>query len=209
MFILGHVGIGSRLGALVPGAGAAKVAPWLLFGTLLPDLIDKPLYYGLAFASDARGADLGLISCTRTIGHSALFAVFLWLVLAATGRRRAGLALFVGMATHWLLDFGGDAAGFLFFRAGLAWRPLGWSSLRALVFPLAGRHFAVMPFHTMKDHIRGLGQIYTITGELVGGALLLMSRRSARMLPPDEATKTNDPHPDGLPPAEPFAKSPR
>ena len=45
MFIFGHLGIGSKM-----------VYPWrkqitrgaLLVGTVLPDLIDKPLYYGEA-----------------------------------------------------------------------------------------------------------------------------------------------------------------
>jgi hypothetical protein len=180
MFVLGHIGIGSRLGSLVLGARAAGVERWLILGTVLPDLVDKPLYYGLSLATGPSGAALDPITCTRTVGHSAIFALLLWLVLAAVGRRAAGLALVVGMATHSVLDLGGDVTGFVSFRLGLASRPQGFSSLKALLFPLVGGHFSNMPFHSIREHLLSLGQAYTIGGELVGGALLLLAWRAAR-----------------------------
>lgn len=180
MFILGHAGIGSRLGALLPRVRAARAPGWLLLGTLLPDLIDKPLYYGLKLATGRDGAELGLISCTRTIGHSVLFALSVWLALRALGRREQALALLVGMATHWLLDLGGDVSGFLAHLLGLSSVPTGWSSLRALLFPLIDGHFAVMPFHSAREHLSSLRQTYTLAGEVVGGLLLLASWRKGR-----------------------------
>ena len=180
MFVLGHLGIGSRLGRLVPAVRASRATPWLILGTILPDLIDKPLYYGVALATGGDGDRMGIITCTRTIGHSALFALLLWLAIAAMGRRAAGLALFVGMATHGLLDLGGDTTGSLLARLGLMSKPPGFSSLRALLFPLVGARFASMPFHTPREHLRGLAQAYTIAGELVGGALLFVAWRGAR-----------------------------
>lgn len=182
MFILGHIGVGSRLGRLVPAARAPEVTPWLVLGTILPDLLDKPLYYALALASGGDAARMGLITCTRTVGHSALFALLLWLAFAAAGRRAAGLALFIGMATHWLLDLGGDTTGFVLARLGLIAKAPGFSSLRALLFPVVGRHFGRMPYHTPGEHLRGLAQAYTIAGELIGGALLFGQWRARRRL---------------------------
>ena len=171
MFILGHVGIGSRLGTLIPRVRAAPTR-WLILGTLLPDLIDKPLYYGLNLLTGNDGEDLGLISCTRTVGHSLLFAFLVWLTVRALGRRAEALALLVGLATHWLLDLGGDVSATLTYWLGLTSQPSGWSSLRALLFPLFGGRFAVMPFHSARQHLTSLAQGYTVLGELVGGVLL-------------------------------------
>src|SRR4051812_43545813 len=104
MFVFGHLGIGSKLAT--PWAQGLP-RRWLLVGTLLPDLIDKPLYYGLSFATGKSGTDLGLISGTRTFGHTALF-----LVLLALGsiirRSRILAALALGTATHLLIDNFGD-----------------------------------------------------------------------------------------------------
>lgn len=177
MFILGHIGIGSRLGALIPRVRDAGTPRWLILGTLLPDLVDKPLYYGLKLATGREGAELGLISCTRTVGHSALFALLVWLALRALGRRRAALALLAGMATHWLLDLGGDVTGYLAHALGLSSAPAGLSSLRALLFPLMGGRFAVSPFHSAREHLSSLAQTYTLAGELVGGVLLVLAWR--------------------------------
>jgi hypothetical protein len=85
MMIFGHLGIGLRL------ARPFSVPPgWLLLGTLLPDLLDKTTYYGLSVALGARGADLGLISGTRTFGHTAAF--LLLLALVGAGSRSKAIA---------------------------------------------------------------------------------------------------------------------
>jgi hypothetical protein len=177
MFILGHAGIGSRLAALVPRVRAAHAPGWLLLGTLLPDLIDKPLYYAMKAATGREGADLGLISCTRTVGHSALFALLVWLVLRALGRHAVALAVLAGMATHWLLDLGGDVTGYLVHALGKSSAPASFSSARALLFPLMGGHFAISPFHSAREHLTSLVQTYTMAGELVGGVLLVLAWR--------------------------------
>ena len=177
MFILGHVGIGSRLGTLLPRVRAAHASRWLILGTLLPDLVDKPLYYGLKLATGREGAALGLISCTRTVGHSALFALLVWLLLRALGRREVALVVLAGMATHWVLDVGGDLSGYLSHVLGLTSGPYGLSAVRALVFPLMGAHFDVSPFHNAREHMTALVQTYTLVGEVVGGVLLLLAWR--------------------------------
>jgi len=192
MFILGHVGIGSRLGGLVPRVKAAHAPGWLIAGTLLPDLVDKPLYYGLKLATGREGAELGLISCTRTVGHSALFATLVWLALRALGKRGAALSVLAGMATHWLLDLGGDVSGYLARALGLTSAPASFSSLRALLFPLMGARFAVSPFHSAREHITSLAQTYTLAGEIVGGILLILSWLAWRRGEPARTTRSAD-----------------
>ena len=91
MFVFGHLGFGSVLAHPWRDRGARWA---LLLGMLLPDIIDKPLYY-------ARLSDV--FSCTRTVGHTGLLALAL-LVAGLLGRRRTLAALATGMFTHLLLD---------------------------------------------------------------------------------------------------------
>src|SRR4051812_43796707 len=67
MFALGHVGIGRRL---VPRYRAFTARERWIFalGALLPDLIDKPLYYIPSWITGKRGAELGLIAGTHSFG---------------------------------------------------------------------------------------------------------------------------------------------
>ena len=160
MLPLGHLGIGSRL-----------LGPWrrrfdwrlLYLGCLLPDLIDKPLYYALSLATGRHAAELGLISGTRTVGHTLLF----FLLLAALSLRYRGIAaVAAGVATHLFLDNLGDLFG--------PPVPLERLTVVALVFPLLGVRFPVAPFTDLADHLnRNLTSGYSIAGELIGGAILL------------------------------------
>jgi len=164
MFIFGHMGIGSLL-ARPLSLGLRK--RWLLVGTLLPDLMDKPLYYGLSTITGLRGAELGLISGSRTFGHTAL--LLLALTLAAYWRESKVLAaLAIGMATHLFLDNLGDhfngVSGFQFDPAS--------STLAALLFPFLGFHFPVMPYASVEEHAGSIFQSYALWGEIIGASLL-------------------------------------
>ena len=159
MLFLGHAGIGTRL--LKPISRALPLG-WTIFGTLLPDLIDKPLYYGLSFVTGLRGEALGLISGTRTLGHTAILLVCV--TLFAVVRRSpkvAGIAL--GMATHLFLDGFGD------YWDASETRP----ARQALLFPLLGAHFAHYPFQDLGDHLQtSLTSQYNLWGEALGGTFL-------------------------------------
>src|SRR4051812_1287155 len=72
---------------------------WLYAGCLLPDLIDKPLFYGLG--------PTALITGTRTFGHTGLFLLASLLVAAAL-RRPWSIALAAGITTHFALDIAGE-----------------------------------------------------------------------------------------------------
>ena len=185
MFVLGHLGIGARLGTRLLRPVTDHTLRWLALGTLLPDLIDKPLYYGLALATGRRAADLGLISGTRTIGHTALLGAILWLALAVGRRRAEGRALLIGLATHWLLDLGGDFAGVVLGPLGLAGPHsdvAGPPTIAAILFPLLGAHFPVMPFKSVGAHLLSLRSAYTLGGELIGGWLVFSWWRARQRL---------------------------
>src|SRR5437764_11751702 len=92
MFVLGHTGIGSRM---LLGWRQRLPAAWLFLGCLLPDLIDKPLFYGFG--------PTALITGTRTFGHTGLF-LLAWALLALILRQPWSTALAAGIATHFALD---------------------------------------------------------------------------------------------------------
>jgi len=105
MFPAAHLGIGSVLGRLV---SATLPFQWLLLGTLLPDLIDKPSFFALGLIEYFTTG--GWVPGKRGIAHTLLFLVAVAAV-AATRRSRSWAAVGVGDATHLLLDFISKAWG--------------------------------------------------------------------------------------------------
>jgi len=168
LFVLGHVGIGTRL---IPGLRHRVPERWLIAGCLLPDLIDKPLYYGLLWT---RGDADPLIAGSRSIGHSGLFLLAL-LALALLSRRPAAKALCAGVATHLFLDIGGELV------TGTSADSSIWL---AILFPLLGWRFPKAQFGSLFEHLRMSAEnVYVILGEIVGGAILLTAwwkRRKAQ-----------------------------
>ncbi len=184
MFLLGHIGIGSRLGRPLV---SREVMPWLLLGCVLPDVIDKPLYYGLSLATGKHAQELGLISSTRTFGHTFFLATLCWFLAdrrftRAPGLAGRGFALFVGLLTHFLLDLGGEVWGPIAdLITGTPPLPrIGPSTLEGMLFPLLGPHFPIAPFHSFGEHAASLTSSYVLFGELLGGALLLLDWRAYR-----------------------------
>ena len=167
MFVLGHSGIGSALARRLTEPAAWR---WLVAGTLLPDLVDKPLYYGLVLVTGRRGAELGLVSGTRTFGHTALAILAVLAIGLAARRRPAAVALALGMATHLLLDELGDFVGGVRLPAGA--RP-GPPTIAAILFPLLGARFPVMPFRDAAEHAGSIASPWVLGGEVVGGAIWL------------------------------------
>lgn len=159
MMIFGHLGIGSFLSA--PFRRGLPMR-WILLGTLLPDLIDKPLYYGLSFATGKHAAELGLISGTRTFGHTALLLVAM-LLIALAAKNRVLAALSIGAATHLLLDGLSDQ----YIRAATGVNPES-----ALLWPFFTQHFPVMPFDSLQAHVAHYQNPFTVGTEVGGVALL-------------------------------------
>jgi hypothetical protein len=161
LFVLGHLGIGSRL---LFGL-RRKLPPWPLYlGCLLPDLIDKPLYYALLWLHRLPP----LITGTRTLGHTGLFLLAL-LVLAALARRPWAWALFAGVATHLVLDIAGELV------TGANPESSIWI---AIFFPAYGVRFPVAHYSSLLEHLQVSAQsAYVVAGEVIGGFLLWRTRR--------------------------------
>lgn len=108
MFVLGHLGVGLGLAWLLSWRSSGRVDYRLvLFGALLPDLVDKPLAFVLNLD-------------TRLWGHTFLF---LGAVLALSLIPSWGVLRLVGFgtATHFLLDQ-------IWIEPAVAWYPAyGWS----------------------------------------------------------------------------------
>lgn len=159
MFVLGHVGIGTRL---LFGL-RRKLPPFPLYlGCLLPDLLDKPLFYGLL----ALRRLPALISGTRTFGHTGLF--LLLVALAAALARKPWLsAVAAGVSTHFALDIAGEL---------VASADADSSIWLAIFYPASGR-FPRAHFTTLLQHLALSAQsVYVVAGELLGAALLLAGR---------------------------------
>lgn len=177
MFFLGHTGIGLKV-------VQAVIRPkrlgqdWyyiliVLFGTLLPDLVDKPLYYGLSMVTGLRGADLGLVSGTRTFGHTLLLPVLALGFGYAKGLSWL-LCIGFGMLSHLVLDHLGD----LFFAIwtgyyeSLEWRIRIDRSIRGLFWPFMGMKFPIADFNQMHEHFGSFRKLHIWLGELIGAGIL-------------------------------------
>jgi hypothetical protein len=156
LFVFGHLGIGSRM---LFGL-RRRLPPWpLYFGCLLPDLIDKPLYYGLI----ALHRLPPLISGSRTFGHTGLFLLALF-AAAAIVRRPTMWAVFAGTATHFALDIAGELV------TGADPESAIWL---AIFYPALG-HFPVAHFNSILEHLRLSAQSAVVVGgEAVGAAILI------------------------------------
>jgi hypothetical protein len=145
MFVFGHLGLGYQLAA----PWRKRLPKWpLLAGMLLPDVIDKPLYY-------LRLSDY--ISCTRTFGHTGL-AILLAMLVGVAFRKPAWLALSLGMATHVLLDCALD----VFVGDGPS------STWIAVTWPLHGAQFAHVYIGSFAAHADLLLRSPVVVSELLG-----------------------------------------
>ena len=170
MFALGHLGIGKKLAAR-PFRHFSRADRRAFFvGALLPDLIDKPLYYIPAWLTGREDAAAGILSGTHLFAHTGLF--LLVLAIAAQLTRSGPLrALTIGVATHFVLDF-----------VGLS---MNWGTL---LWPLLGWRFPTYPFRSLGQHLGTLFNPITFIGETLGAAILWWDYRKARRRPvPDSA----------------------
>ena len=180
MFVLGHMGFGSKLAQPFSKDLNRR---WVLLGTILPDLIDKPLYYGLSAITHKRGNELGLIAGTRTIGHTGIFLVALS-GLAVLRRSKLLGAVALGVATHLFLDnFSDQFVSLISSNTGPDQQVS--SALVALLFPFYQPSFGASPFHGAREHLSHLSNTYTIVTESLGAAILYWDyqrRKAAKVI---------------------------
>lgn len=169
MFFFGHLGIGSKM-----------AYPWrdklpraaLLVGTVLPDLIDKPVYYSVAAFIGRDAASQSLISGTRTFGHTLLFLIIIALV-AYLRKSRLLAALAVGITTHHLIDLIGDEFQL---RLDLITPGTGPDGFHALLWPLLGWGFPTSTT-TIVGHGTQIINPWVLMGEVIGLCILLWDYR--------------------------------
>ena len=165
MFVLGHLGIGKRLAGRPYRRFSRAERRAFFAGALLPDLIDKPLYYGWSWLTGKHGSEAGIISGTHLFGHTALFLLTV-AAAALVSRSRWVRALAIGVVTHLALDF-----------VGLS------MDLPTLFWPLFGWRFPSYPFSSLTEHLGTMFRPVTLAGELVGAAILWWDYRAARSTP--------------------------
>lgn len=156
MFVFGHLGFGSQLAN--PWSRRLPKLP-LFLGMLLPDLIDKSLYYGKLYL--ARAGSMEWISCTRTIGHSGALLLAVMVITVAFRSKWFG-ALTLGMATHALLDCFMDRF----------YPEIPSSALIALKWPFLTHQFADYHFDSIGEHLGHLFNWPIIASEAIGILLL-------------------------------------
>jgi hypothetical protein len=166
VFIFGHLGIGSKL-----VSPATKGLPWrwVLLGTLLPDLIDKTLFY--AQKSLVEG-EIPLVTGTRTFGHTASLTLTLT-AFAWARHSKLCAALALGTLSHQLLDIVLDKI----LRAS---EP---SALIAFLWPIFGPNkgqFAIAPFENIQGHLQMLNNGAVIGAEILGTFLLFAEWRKRK-----------------------------
>lgn len=163
MFVFAHIGIGRKIAS--PWSRGLPLWP-LVLGCLLPDIIDKTLFYGFRVLHWAPAESI--ITGTRTFGHT---AILLLVILALSGilKSRTLSAVSLGMATHLLLDNVGDHLHTVFSSNTLEGvLTTSNSASVALLWPLMGVHFANFPYASFSEHLKHSLQLEILIGEVLG-----------------------------------------
>lgn len=159
MLPLGHMGIGIVM--LWPLVSSLSVR-WVFLGTLLPDLIDKPLFYGATFLQQQFGFEIFRVPGTRTAGHTGIF-LFLIMVMGFRVKSAPLMAISLGMVSHLILDVMGDSLE-LFDQAATA---------KAILYPFLGTDFSSVKPPTVATHLADSVRTYYVwTSEVLGSVLL-------------------------------------
>jgi len=159
VFALGHLGLGKKLAARPYRRFSLVERRAFFLGALLPDLIDKPLFYVPFWLTGRRGE---ILSGTHLFAHTGLFLLAL-VSAALITRSLAVRAVAIGVATHYVLDCVGLSMG-----------------LGTLLWPLFGWHFPIYPFRNLGQHLVTILNPITLAGELLGAAILWWDYRKAR-----------------------------
>ena len=162
MFALGHLGIGKAIATRPYRRFSAPEKRAFFLGALLPDLIDKPLFYVPFWLRHGRGE---ILSGTHLFAHTALFLLVL-VVAARLTRSLVVRALAIGVATHFVLDLVGLSMG-----------------LGTLLWPLYGWRFPAYTFSNLGQHLFTIFRPVTLAGEVLGAAILLWGWWKARREP--------------------------
>jgi hypothetical protein len=165
VFALGHLGLGKTIAARFYRGYSPLERRAFFLGALLPDLIDKPLFYIPFWLTGGRSATAGVLSGTHLFAHTGLFLLAM-VVAALISRSLPVRAVAIGVATHLILDC-----------VVLSMRP------SALLWPLLGWRFPAYPFRNLGQHLATVLNPVTLAGELIGAAILWRDYRKTRRRP--------------------------
>ena len=160
MYPLAHLGIGS----LIARPFSSKLPfRWILLGTLLPDLIDKPIYFVLGLIEYFNTG--GWVPGKRGFAHTGLFLLLL-VAVAVFKRSASWAACAIGTATHLLLDTVSKMFGAHHSAS---------ANLTVLLWPLLGWKFPTMAY--------GLHGTWALLFEIIGAIFLALQLVVARLRP--------------------------
>ena len=161
MFALGHLGLGKKIAARPYRRFSRAERRAFFLGALLPDLVDKPLFYLPFWLTGGRSAR-GILSGTHLWAHTLVFLLVLAAVAIIT-RSRPLRAVAIGVATHFVLDVVGLSMG----KGTLLWPVFGW-------------RFPAYPFRGLGHHLATILSPITLAGEVLGASILVWDSRKAR-----------------------------
>jgi inner membrane protein len=154
VFALGHLGVGKKIATWWYRRFSASERRAFFLGALLPDLIDKPLFYIPFWLARRHGEPAGILSGTHLFAHTGLFLLVL-VIAARVTRSLPARAVAIGVATHFVLDCVGLSMG-----------------LGTLLWPFLGWRFPTYPFRNLGQHLGTILNPVTLAGELLGAAIL-------------------------------------
>jgi hypothetical protein len=170
MLLLGHLGIGPRI--VRPFTRGLPRWPVYL-GAITPDLIDKPAYFLASWATGRHGADVGVLSGTRTFGHTLLLTG----LVAIVGRWRGSgvvIALALGMLSHLALDSLADALGALQGPPAPGTIP----GVVAILWPVLGWQFPFATAPNATSYFALTMTLWNLAGEILGALFLILDARA-------------------------------
>lgn len=150
----------------------------ILLGAILPDLLDKSLYYGLVLIRGREAMSTGLITGTRTFGHTLLLMLLVAAAAAVlkyafqkrdrplafeTPGVRALAALSLGMASHLFLDVVSDLV-----TLGPA-----KTALSGYLWPFVLGGFPANPYASLSEQIHRVVRPFYFWAEALGLAILI------------------------------------
>lgn len=163
MMPLGHMGITLAIARLVEKTCKTSWLDyrWLLFASLLPDLVDKTI--GFLFSTEHVS--------TRTIGHSLIFLLLLsglGLIQRYYGKYPSGFILFLGAFLHDMFD------AMWLYPQTLYWPIHGWLFSRTLHLEWAGTvtiGTVSVPKLVAVEVIGGAALLYLFAGLIKSGEM--------------------------------------
>ena len=149
MFIFGHLGFGQ----FIARPWHQRLSWWgVAIGSLLPDLVDKPLFYLLP----------QFYGGSRLYGHTLIFLCNVSLLGLSLHSKR-WISVAIGIATHLLIDNLGDP---------LHVENSTDASIRTLLWPLFGWRFPDALRLDLDSQVHRMFSPYFLTTELIGLSLL-------------------------------------